>query len=58
MDFEKKILNQLKKVICSMRKPTGYGSSLEKSFTVDGNMSGFKTHDFHYFMKVLSSFNF
>jgi hypothetical protein len=30
MDFEKKKLDQLKNVICSIRTPTGYGSSLIK----------------------------
>ena len=53
MDFEKKELDQLKNVIHSIRTPTGYGSSLDKSFTVDGHITGFKTHDFHNFMKVL-----
>jgi hypothetical protein len=54
MDFEKKKeLDQLKNVIRSIRTPTGYGSSLDKYFTVDGHITGFKTHDFHNFMKVL-----
>ena len=53
MDFEKKELDQLKNVICSIRTPTRYGSSLDKSFTVDGHIIGFKTHDFYNFMKVL-----
>ena len=53
-DFEKKKeLDQLKNVICSIRTPTGYGSSLDKAFTIDEHITGFKTHDFHNFMKVL-----
>jgi hypothetical protein len=51
--LKKRELDQLKNVIRSIRKPTGYGSSLDKSFTVDGHITGFKTHDFHNFMKVL-----
>ena len=49
MDFEKK----LKNVICLMRTPFGYGSSLDKSFIVDRHITGFQTHDFHNFMKLL-----
>ena len=41
-----KDLDQLKNVICSIRTPTRYGSSLDKYFTVDGHIIGFKTHDF------------
>ena len=51
--LKKKELDQLKNVIHSIRTPTGYGSSLDKYFTVDGHITGFKTHDFHNFMKVL-----
>ena len=51
--LKKKELDQLKNVICSIRTPTGYGSSLDKSFTVDGHITRFKTRDFHNFMKVL-----
>jgi hypothetical protein len=51
--LKKKELDQLKNVIRSIRTPTGYGSSLVKYFTVDGHITGFKTHDFHNFMKVL-----
>ena len=54
MDFEKKKLDQLKNIINSIRRPTSYGSSLDKALTVDGHITGFKTHDFHNFMKVLS----
>ena len=53
MSFEKKRLDTLKNVIHSIRTPTGYGSSLDKDFTVDGNITRFKTHDFHNFLKVL-----
>ena len=54
MDFEKKkYLDQLKNVIHSIRTPTSYGSSLDKAFIVDGHITGFKTHTFHNFMKVL-----
>jgi hypothetical protein len=53
MDFENKEIDQLKNSIRSIRTPTFYGSSLVKSFTVDGHITGFKTHDFHNFMKVL-----
>ena len=56
--LEKKELDQLKNVIHSIRTPTSYGSSLDKAFIVDGHTTRFKTHDFHNFMKVLSSFNF
>ena len=55
--LKKKWLNQQKKVICSLRTPICYGSSLNKDFTVDEHITGFKTRDFHNFMKVLSSFN-
>lgn len=51
--LKKKELNKLKNGICSISTPIGYGSSLNKSFTVDGYIIGFKTHDFHNFMKVL-----
>ena len=51
--LKKKELDQLKNVIHSIRTPTGYGSSLDKDFTVDGNIIGFKRHDFHNFLKVL-----
>jgi len=48
-----KELKKLKNVILTIRKLTGYGSSLNKYFTIDGHITGFKTHDFHNFMKVL-----
>jgi hypothetical protein len=51
--FKKKELDQLKNVIHSKRTPTGYVSSLDKSFAVDGHITEFKTHDFHNFLKVL-----
>ena len=51
--LKKKELDQLKNVIRSIRTHTGYGSSLDKCFIVDGHITGFKTHDFHNFMKVL-----
>ena len=51
--LKKKELHQLKNVTCSIRTPIGYGSSLDKSFTIDGHIIGFKRHDFHNFMKVL-----
>jgi len=50
--LKKKELDKLKNVIRTIRTPTGYGSSLNKAFTVDGHITGFKTHDFHNFMKV------
>ena len=53
MDFEKKRARPTENGIRSIRTPTGYGSSLDKSFTVDGHIPGFKTHDFHNFLKVL-----
>ena len=51
--LKKKELDQLKNITHSIRTPTGYGSSLNTSFIVDGHITGFKTHDFHNFMKVL-----
>jgi hypothetical protein len=51
--LKKRELDQLKNVIRSIRTPTSYGSSLDKAFTVDGHITGFKTHDFHNFLKVL-----
>ena len=39
MDVEKKYLDQLKNVIRSIRTPNGYGSSLDKSLTVDGHIT-------------------
>ena len=50
-----KELDQLKNFIHSIRAPNGYGSSLDKSFIVDGHIIGFKTHDFHNFMKVVNA---
>lgn len=55
--LKRKELDQLKNVIRSIRTPTGYGSSLNKAFTVEGHITGFKTHDYHNFMKVLTSIN-
>jgi hypothetical protein len=46
MDFEKKDLDQLKNGIHSISTPIGYGSSLDKSFTIDGHIIGFKTQYF------------
>jgi hypothetical protein len=51
--LKKKELDQIKNVIRPIRTPIGYESSLVKYFTVDGHITGFKTHDFHNFMKVL-----
>jgi hypothetical protein len=51
--LKKKDLDQLKNVICSIRTHVGYGSPLVKSFTIDGNITRFKTRDFHNFMNVL-----
>ena len=42
----------------SIRTSIGYGSSLNKAFTVDGHVMGFKTHDYHNFMKVFESINY
>ena len=56
--LKKKELDQLKSVIRSIRTPTGYGLSLNKAFTVDGHVIGFKTHDYHNFMKVFESINY
>ena len=50
--MKNKELDKLKNVICTIRTPAGYGKSLNKAFTVDGHITGFKTHDFHNFMKV------
>ena len=52
-----KELDQLKNVIHSIRTLTGYESSLNKAFTVGGHITGFRTHDYHNFIKVLSSIN-
>jgi hypothetical protein len=46
MDFEKKDLDQLKNDIHSISTPIGYGSSFDKSFTIDGHIIGFKTQYF------------
>lgn len=46
--LKNKELYQLKNGICSIRTPTGYGSSLSKAFTFDGHITRFKTHDFHH----------
>ena len=51
--LKNKELYKLKNVARSIKTPTGYGSSLYKSFTIDGHITKFKTHDFHNFMKVL-----
>jgi hypothetical protein len=51
--LKRKELDQLENVIRSIRTPTNYGPSLVKDFTVDGHITGFKTHYFHNFMKVL-----
>jgi len=51
--LKNKELDQLKNVMHLIRTPTGYESPLDKTFTVDGHIIGFKTHDFHNFMKVL-----
>ena len=51
--LKKKELDKLKNVIHSIRTPGRYGSSLDKYFTTDGHITGFKTHGFHNFMKVL-----
>ena len=51
--LKNKDLDKLKNIICSIRTPIGYGSSLDKAFTVNKHIIGFKTHDFHNFMKVL-----
>jgi hypothetical protein len=53
MDFEKKRARLTKNLIHSIWTPNGYGSSLDKYFTVDGHITGFKTNDFHNFLKVL-----
>ena len=55
---KKKELDQLKNVIRSIRTPIGYRSSLDKAFIIDGHITGFQTHGFHNFMKVLSYSNF
>lgn len=52
-----KELDQLKIVIHSIRTPIGYGSSLTKAIIVEGHITGFKTHDYHNFMKVITSIN-
>ena len=50
--LKKKEPNKFKNVIHTTRTPTSYGSSLNKAFTIDGHITGFKTHDFHNFMEV------
>jgi hypothetical protein len=55
--LKKKELDQLKNVICSIWTHIEYGSSLNKSFIVDGHITRFKTRDFHNCMKVLTSIN-
>jgi hypothetical protein len=51
--LKNKEIDLLKNVIRSIRTPIAYVLSLVKSFVVDGHITGFKTHDFHNFMKVL-----
>ena len=45
--LKKKVLDKLKKFIHTIRTPTGYGSSLNKAFTVDGHITRCKANDFH-----------
>jgi len=49
-------VEKLHKVFRIIRKPIDYGSSLTREFTTDGKLTGFKSHDFHNFMKVLISY--
>lgn len=53
--LKRKELDELKNVFRSIRTPTRYGSSLNKYFTVEGHIKRFKRHDYHNFMKVLTS---
>ena len=51
--FKKKRARPTKKCHLLNKDTSRYGSSLAKSFIVDRHIIGFKTHDFHNFMKVL-----
>lgn len=56
MDYEKYEVENLHQVVQTIRTPTNYGLYLRRAFTRHGKMTGFKSHDFHNFMKVLISY--
>jgi len=55
MDYEKKRSGKVK-LIQNIKTPTDYGSYPRSAFSADGKITGFKTHDYHNFMKVLISY--
>ena len=54
--MKKDEVKKLHKLIQNIKTPIDYGSSLRSASSVDGKIIGFKTHDYHNFMKVLISY--
>ena len=54
--MKKDEVKKLHKLIQDIITPTNYGPSLRSAFNVNGKIIGFKTHNYHNFMKVLISY--
>ena len=54
--MKKDEVEKLHKLIQNIKTPKTYGLYLRSAFSVDGKIIGFKTHDYHNFIKVLISY--